>query len=338
MRLLLFFILALAVRATNWYRLEPEKLTDVQRVPSLQTLATSQLTHNHGSWWTGSLISAKNGHQYFVISHYVNSGGQRDLYRASVLDLDSLEYHSFVQVGNGSYPSSDFFHLVVGIGGNGFEGISGDNLAAMRTHSTQDDVTFDLIYHLSTLPLVTGGPDINILDDGKAYGWALPACKTYGTMTINDQKIHVDSRHSLTWYDRYWGSGGLYSNWTWFHLHMPGGFKLSIWAGDRADNGSDERLATIRTSKGSLTLVGVSCTPDSEHTWYSSATDKTYPLAWTVLIPDYISTLRIISITEDQLSVGPSASGAAYGGFVTFSGEFLGAQVEGYGMVEIAGQ
>ncbi|KAJ6109147.1 hypothetical protein N7486_001381 [Penicillium sp. IBT 16267x] len=101
----------------------------------------------------------------------------------------------------------------------------------MRTHSTHEDVTFDLIYHRTTLPLVNGGPDIIFHDNGKAYGWCLPACSTYGAMTINNQTFQIYTRQSLTWHNRQWSGGRSCNNWTWFHLHMPSGYKLVFRGG-----------------------------------------------------------------------------------------------------------
>ncbi|KAJ5987505.1 hypothetical protein N7451_011870 [Penicillium sp. IBT 35674x] len=166
------------------------------RLPSVQTLAASQLTSKHGSWWTDSLITGKHHHQFFVTSQYVSSNGRRDLYRAFVLNLDSLELH-FIMLGDESYPSSDPFRLIVGVGVDGFEGISDDNLGTMRTHGTHEGVTFDLIYHHTTLSLVNGGPDITFYDDARSYGWGLPASSTYGTVTVREQTIQIDTHHSL---------------------------------------------------------------------------------------------------------------------------------------------
>lgn len=72
-----------------------------------------------------------------------------------------------------------------------------------------------------------------------------------------------------------------------------------------------------------------------DNTWYSPVDKNTYPLFWTIHIPDYIARLMIASITADQLVVGSTSSETAYEGFVTFIGVFLSAEVAGYGMVEI---
>ncbi|KAJ5798782.1 uncharacterized protein N7503_006287 [Penicillium pulvis] len=103
--------------------------------------------------------------------------------------LSILELHLIVQLGDGSYPSSDPSRLLVGVGGDSFEGIPDDNLVPMRTHGTHEGMTFDLTYYRTTLPLVKGGPDITSHDHGKAYSWGLPACSTYGTVTVKDQTI-----------------------------------------------------------------------------------------------------------------------------------------------------
>ena len=94
---------------------------------------------------------------------------------------------------------------------------------------------------------------------------------------------------------------------------------------------------TIRDRKGLLSLTKASVTPGMKHTWYSSADDKTYPLSWTVHIPDYIAKLTVASIIANQVIVGPTSLETAYEGYVTFIGVFLSANVAGYGIVEMVG-
>ncbi|KAJ5753115.1 hypothetical protein N7520_010032 [Penicillium odoratum] len=72
MQLAISCILSLAVHAAALYLFAPENSTHIQlsnRIPSIQDLANSQLTTNHGSWWAGFLITGKNFRQYAVISH-----------------------------------------------------------------------------------------------------------------------------------------------------------------------------------------------------------------------------------------------------------------------------
>ncbi|KAJ5753114.1 hypothetical protein N7520_010031 [Penicillium odoratum] len=138
----------------------------------------------------------------------------------------------------------------------------------MRTHSSHERVTFNLIYDHITLSLVNDGLDITFHSDDKAYGWNLPSCRTYDTITINEQVIHIDPQHSLP--------------------------------------------AIVRDVRGSLKLFG-----------------------GTVHISGYVATLNIVSVVEHQLLLDSTGLGTAYEGFVTFSGEFLDASVEGCGLVEI---
>ncbi|KAJ5904499.1 hypothetical protein N7504_006882 [Penicillium tannophilum] len=198
--------LALVADAFAVFMFEPENSSNVQ--------------------WTGSLSTGKNDVQFIIISQHVSSYGTHDFDRASVLDLDILELRFIVQLSDGSYPSSDPSRLAVGVSGDGFEVISDGNFRTMRTHGTHEGVTLNLIYHRTTLPLVNGGPDIIFHDSGKTYGWGRPACSTYGTIFVKDQATQIDTKHSLTWYCRRWGSDRSYTSWTWFHLHLPGGLKL----------------------------------------------------------------------------------------------------------------
>jgi predicted secreted hydrolase len=321
-------------------KLEGELTSQELGLPTIYDLSATQSSNYNGSWATGSWITSVSGGQYFAVSHYVNDG-IHDVYRTSILDLSSLEYRYFFQAGNGSYPSSPPSHLKAGVGdGNCFEGISDDNYATMHVQSSHSNVTFDLTYQATTKPLINGGAGVVMLGASESKQWSLPACRTNGFLVVNNEQIPIDPMRSLTWYDRQWGTGG-FTNWTWFGLHIPQtGHVLSIWTGDTHTNRTAPvvpgRFATVRNAQGAQTVCDVTWTPDLNRTFYSDSANETYPLAWTVEIPNYDAVVRIESGAANQLNTGSHGpEPPAYNGFVTFSGQFQGAEIEGFGIVEI---
>lgn len=260
--------------------------------------------------------------------------GTDDVFRSSILDLTSLDYHSSFQAGNGSYPLSPAGHLKVGINGNGFEGISEDNYGIMRIQSFHEHIKFNLTYYATSKPLINGGTGVIMFGGSESREWGLPACRTEGFLVVNGEQITVDPARSLTWYDRQWGAGG-FTNWTWFGLVTPQtGDMFSIWAGDTQDPASSERFATVRDASGAQTVCSIIWTPDFSHVLDDSATGKTFPLAWTLQIPSYDAIFKIKSVTPNQLNPGSSSfEPPMYIGFVSFSGKVQGTLTQGIGTV-----
>ncbi|KAL2816626.1 hypothetical protein BDW59DRAFT_153110 [Aspergillus cavernicola] len=187
----------------------------------------------------------------------------------------------------------------------------------MKVQSSHKNVTFDFTFRATAKPLINRCTGALMLGASESKQWALPASRIDGFLIVNGQHITADPARSLTWYDRQWGTGG-FTNWTWFGLHIP------------------QTGYIFRNTNGSQRVCNVIWTPDLSRTWYSSAANQTYPLAWTAQIPDYDATFKIASVTKNQLNLGSSGTDTpAYNGFVTFSGQFEETKIEGFGIVEV---
>ncbi|KAF5016254.1 hypothetical protein F66182_12124, partial [Fusarium sp. NRRL 66182] len=71
--------------------------------------------------------------------------------------------------------------LSVSLDGNGFEGLTDDNVSQMRTYSKHKDVTFDITYNATSKALIDGGTGLFAFGNGKSYEWGFPNCYTEGT-------------------------------------------------------------------------------------------------------------------------------------------------------------
>ncbi|PWY82125.1 hypothetical protein BO70DRAFT_405343 [Aspergillus heteromorphus CBS 117.55] len=330
-------VTAITSASTNLYNFQPENATSIweqNKIPILFSLNETQRTSYNGSWWTSSYLTTEDSQQYFVFSQFMTGNNNQSIYRSSVLDLADLSYSYSIVAGNGTTASK---RLLIQAEDNGFEALSDDNIARMRTWSNNDNTTFDITWNATSVALVDGGTGSFALSSSTSYQWGLPGCRTAGTLTIDETEKTIDPTNSMTWYDRQWGTTGVSSsisalNWTWHELHLPNtADKLSIWAID--DNGSPTaRFATIRARDGSQYVVPATFTPDYGRTYESSNTGTVYPLDWTVEIGNWGS-LRISSVAEDQEVAGSTKAQTIYEGFVTFVGDFNNQAVAGYGLV-----
>jgi hypothetical protein len=249
------------------------------------------------------------------------------------LDITQPEYYSQFLI---YYDDPEFPPNVPGIG-YGFEALSADKVSKQRTWSTNPDVGYDITIEATASALLNGGTGAFTWGSDTCSQWAMPAGRTTGTLTINDTKVNIDPDHSRTWYDRQWGPGApTTGNWTWFALQFQNsGMRVSAWSVDNEDPYQRARFATVQTPDGSHQILPTTLVPNTQKMFTSSATNTTYPLEWELSFANGDS-LTITSLRPDQEIVATLAPGdCAYQGFVTFSGQFWGKDVKGFGAVEM---
>ncbi|KIW18315.1 hypothetical protein PV08_02603 [Exophiala spinifera] len=245
-------------RRQNGYYFKPELATSYWNdsgLPILFNFSDSQFSNTvdgdpaGSSYWTSSSITGTNGQQYLAVSHALifNGANNETFYRASVLPLSRPEdYSSFIVSTNESALAAGS-QLKVTVDGNGFQGLTEDNVSQMRTYSNHDKVTFDITYNATSPALVDAAVGLFTFGTGVSYEWGLPNCYTEGALLVDGSSVTIDPANSFTWYDRQWNNGiPSTGNWTWFELHIPHtGYRLSVWAVDNAQPYQRLRFATI---------------------------------------------------------------------------------------------
>lgn len=206
----------------------------------------------------------------------------------------------------------------------------------MYTFGSPESYSYNFSWEATSKVLLNGGGGAFTFGPGYANSteWALPACKTAGTLTLDNTVLIVDPANSFTWYDHQKGAGAP-RNWTWFELHFSSSsIKASIWAYDLGDPSTRYRFGTFRVGKDSQYLLAFDLTPNMSDIWTSPNSNITYPLSWRLDFENG-DHLLVKSVRPDQEIYGPrQLSYTVYAGFVTTSGNFLGHQM-GYGVVEM---
>ncbi|PYH88978.1 hypothetical protein BO71DRAFT_120178 [Aspergillus ellipticus CBS 707.79] len=328
--------------ASNAFIFQPDTSNQVvdTRLPILYSITESQtLTSNTtgtSSFWTSSHVTGNNSRQYLIISHILVLVTTRTgFYCASILDLTSMDkYTSYVAYANLTATQLSDFNLVTS--NYGFSAVSPDKVSIMRTWSDYAGVTFNITFEATTHALFNGGTGALMYGSDTNDEWALPACRTAGSLTLDGESVTIIPEHSVTWYDRQWGLGApTTGNWTWFEFHFDGtDTKASMWMIDNAQPYQRTRFATMRLQNRDMKVIPVSYEPNMNMTWTSDATGIVYPLEWMIDMADD-GFLAVQSPVADQEMVGSSMGDTAYEGFVTVFGILRGMYVTGYGVVEM---
>lgn len=261
------------------------------------------------------------------------------MYRFSILDItNTSRYTQYEFVSNDTDIFAEDGNLDASLPSYGFESLpTGDDFSAMRTWSSVSGAEFDLSFELSAPVLLNGGLGFFQPADAVTYEWSMPAGKTMGWLSLDGLNVTVDTRNSLTWYDRQWG--GEVPFWTWFELHVNGrgcedtATPISVWTYDTLSGPAG--LATIREANGVQNVVPVVSIRPSDRAYVSEDTGMTYPLDWTLKLADE-TTFYISSPRDDQEMHLPEGIYAAYEGYVVVTGNYQnGKEFEGYGVVEM---
>ncbi|RSL37925.1 hypothetical protein CEP53_015356 [Fusarium sp. AF-6] len=292
-----------------------------------------------GSFWSSSFLSASNNHQYLVISHVMADvpfwTPGRAMYRGSVLDITNTskysqfeffvdDYDVFGENGDFNATFSDYGFISAGPG-------------ALRTWSNISGAEFDLNIELSSPIILNGGIGVFQVSS-TLHQWSLPAGKTTGSLSIDGSKVSINSKSSLTWYDRQWNGGP--PDWTWFELHLDTGkpkadlVPVSVWIWEDPASGF-KGIASIREEPGVQKVVPVKSLETTGRSWTSEATGAEYALGWVLELTDGTK-LSISSQRDDQELAAKGGEFPAYAGYILAEGRLGRDQsVHGYGVVEI---
>ncbi|KAL5045557.1 hypothetical protein BDW71DRAFT_215053 [Aspergillus fruticulosus] len=318
--------------------------------------------------WTSSFITTTTGWQYYFASGVVLSAREQTAgYGFSLLDLASLNRvtHSNMTI----LADAEIAPLSFASTGYAISSLPPHN-PAIAVHGSADNVSVDLTIYPTSRALYYGGSGAWTYVDKPLYGWAMPAARTSGNISIptpagispaaeNDFDVGIttatiDPSASLTWYDHLWGHLGLQAgNLTWFNLFV------NDHTGREGDGGNDElnlalvsymldsidppfssRSIHVRSrnrNESALAIIPVDRfepSTDPSAVWVSPRSGLAYPQRWKLGIEGR-GLLEISSVLGDQEMVDPGSGAATYLGFVTVEGVIDGKQVTGYGSAEV---
>lgn len=199
----------------------------------------------------------------------------------------------------------------------------------------------DLHLRAASPAIFNGGPGFFPWLGRPIYEYGVPSMATTGSVTF-DNKTH-SVRGGSTWFDRQWGTGGGGGSppssdtlkWCWFGINLSNGEALSVWSFHDQAIGKERQFATVLHTDGSQSVVAVEATANTK--WQSPATNKTYPISWSLRIPQFNTQLTITATPENQEIVAPILGGSFYEGVSNVTGTYKGRPAAGVARMELVG-
>lgn len=191
--------------------------------------------------------------------------------------------------------------------------------------------------------IFNGGPGFFPMLGQATYEYGVPLMATTGSVAF-DNKTHSVQGGS-TWFDRQWGVAAAAGpppsfdtlKWSWFGINLSNGEALSVWSFYDQAIGKDRQFANVLHTDGSQSVVVVEATASTTKKWQSPATNKIYPVSWTVRIPQFDTKLTVTATPENQEIVTPILGGSYYQGVSNVTGTYKGRPAAGVARMELLG-
>ncbi|MEX0994364.1 MAG: lipocalin-like domain-containing protein [Balneolaceae bacterium] len=189
-------------------------------------------------------------------------------------------------------------------------------------------------------PLVKHGDrgyDVKGPGEGNAsYYLSFTRMNTDGVIILDGKKFNVTG---LSWMDHEWSTSVLDEDqigWDWFSIQLSNGYDLMYYQLRNEDGSASEfssgTLVEPEGNKRNLTHEDV--TLEVLDRWRSPHTGSVYPTQWSLHIPNEGLTLDMHTLFDDQEM---TVSIVYYEGAISVSGSMEGAEISGYGFVEMTG-
>ncbi len=323
---------------------------------------TYAFPRDHGShpefkleWWyyTGHLL-APDGHEFGYELTFFRTGMDRSFENASAWQIRDLYMAHFAVTDiteNKFYYFEKLSRAGPGIAGAGTETLDVWNQNwsarmdgnAMSVVANAGESAVELRLEPEKKPAIHGVNGVSQKAEGAgraSHYYSMTRLRTSGVLRVGTKTFQVSGE---SWMDHEFGTNQLtekQAGWDWFSIQL--------------DNGADLMLYRLRNRDGSLdpyssgTIVG----PNSEtvrlrmtdfaatpgRTWKSPKTGTSYPVEWTIVLPDRSTELRVTPMIDDQELVTTRSTGIAYWeGAVRISGTWEGKPVTGKGYLELTG-
>jgi len=167
---------------------------------------------------------------------------------------------------------------------------------------------------------------------GSSYYYSRTRMAASGTVTVGGRPAPVEG---IAWFDHQWGDFEAQAiGWDWFALQMDDGTDIMLTVVRDVEGREIVRYGTLVSPDGTATRLaadGFFASPTG--TWTSPASGATYPVAWTVRLPDLGLDVTLSPVVDDaEFAAGTTTGNFYWEGAVVVTGS-----AEGVGFVELTG-
>jgi predicted secreted hydrolase len=224
--------------------------------------------------------------------------------------------------------------LSVNYGGNYMRQTSKDKLD-FDVYYTFDGISVKMKMAVRKSPMLVGGKGyIDMASGGKSYYYSLTRIDASGTIEIGDREIPVTG---IAWMDHQWGNWDqhAYKGWDWFSVQLESGMDFNLFSFRGKNDKQIDATATILDSD--KTIVSKEINLESHKTWTNPVTGTTYPLEWTIRLPEQDIVLDISPVLTEQEMLLMRKYGAIWEGNTKVTASVRGEKISGMGYAELTG-
>lgn len=189
----------------------------------------------------------------------------------------------------------------------------------------------DLTMESRKQPMLEGGKGFIAVHDRQSFYYSLTDLRTTGTLFVNDRWIPVTGR---SWMDHQWSDVSYAQDqWTWFSIQLEDGTDLMCV--EYADKNGKDYLIDVQEAHGHAAHYKQAVFCHDGRTWKSKTTNATYPLSWTITVPEGDIELTTSALLDEEEIIFGSIN--YWEGSITVTGTMGKKKVKGVGFMELVG-
>ncbi len=289
-------------------------------------------------WWYFNGHLSSGGPEALIAFHFV-------IFKVAAPQIDGsglMGHLTLTDLSTGEHTFEERLSLYVPAEDGGFSidmldwSMSGSG-GNFQVAAGMGDTRFDLRLTALKPAVIHPGPDgeglVYYSPQDVSYYYSYTRLAAEGTLTIEGDETRASG---TVWMDHQWGDFEIDpAGWDWFSLHLDDGTELML-ATVRGDEIVKSGLGTFVDTDGSAAAVTAEVTPLDQ--WTSEATGGTYPIGWTVTVPEIGVSLTIEPVTP-AAEVDPETQNVPtyWEGPITAAGTRDGRALSGTGFAELVG-
>jgi predicted secreted hydrolase len=198
-----------------------------------------------------------------------------------------------------------------------------------------DNASVDLALFPHENALLHGRDGAIAMGDGlRSYYYSFTNLETSGTISCKGREYAIIS--GRTWMDHQWGNFTVFGLlWDWFSLRFDDGGALMLFHFRNIIGRTVSANWTYRSATGAVTR-GSLCRIESSRTYTDATAGCTFPLDWTISIPELNAFFTVQPLFDNQAFYS-AMTPDYWEGLCSFSGSVNGAPAAGSAYVELSG-
>ncbi len=198
-----------------------------------------------------------------------------------------------------------------------------------------DNASVDLRLSPHENVLLHGSDGAIAMGDGlRSYYYSFTNLETSGAISCKGREYAIIS--GRTWMDHQWGNFSVFGLlWDWFSLRFDDGSAIMLFHFRNIFGRTVSTNWTYRSATGAVTC-GNRCRIESNRTYTDATAGCTFPLDWTVSIPELDAAFTVQPLFDKQIFFS-AMTPDYWEGLCSFSGSVKGAPAAGSAYVELSG-